>query len=190
MKFKSAILFVLLISFVPVFLQAQSNQINHKINIGIPEVALLGLVSEDENHVTLNVSAPDEAGNSIDFSTARPDNRIWINYSSINQNLQHSRKINAVIHGEIPAGVRLFVEASQATGRGKGKLGKPVGKVELSNQPAEVISDIGSCYTGKGISNGHLLAYILEADNSDSGITDLAQHQTSLQVVYTLTDHH
>lgn len=190
MKFIFAILFVLLISFVPVFLQAQSNQINHEINIGIPEVALLGLVSEDENHVTLNVSAPGEAGSSIDFSMVRPDNRIWINYSSVILNREHRRKINAVVYGEIPAGVRLFVEASQATGHGKGKLGKPAGRVALSDQPAEVISDIGSCYTGKGISTGHLLTYILEADDSDSGVTSLAQHQASLQVVYTLTDHH
>jgi hypothetical protein len=81
------------------------------------------------------------------------------------------------------------VEASQATGQGNGTIGQPIGKVALSGQPADVISGIGSCYTGKGVSNGHMLTYRLETDNSGESMADLAQHQSSLQVIYTLTDH-
>jgi hypothetical protein len=189
MKFMSAILPVLLIAFMPGILLAQSNQANHKVNIEIPEVALLGLVSEDAGQVSLDVSAPSEAGSTIDFSTAQPDNSFWINYSSIIRSQHHRRKVIAVIQGDIPAGVRLFVEASQATGNGNGKLGQPVGKVALSGQPADVISDIGSCYTGVGTSNGHLLTYRLEADEAGNNLQSLTQQQASLNVVYTLTDH-
>lgn len=185
----NAIFPVLLIAFLPAVLLAQSNQANHKVNIEIPEVALLGLVSEDAGQVNLNVSAPSEAGNTIDFSTSQPNNSLWINYSSIIRSQHHRRKVIAVIQGEIPSGVRLFVEASQATGQGNGKLGQPVGRVALSGQPADVISDIGSCYTGVGISNGHLLTYRLEADETDESLESLTQQQASLKVVYTLTDH-
>lgn len=185
----SAILPVFLIALLPAVVLAQSNQSSHKVNIEIPEVALLSLISEDAGHVNLNVSAPAEAGNTIDFSTAHPDNRFWINYSSIIRSQHHRRKVIAVLQGDIPAGVRLFVEASQATGQGNGKLGQPVGRVALSGQPADVISDIGSCYTGVGISNGHVLTYRLEADETGVNLESLTQQQASLQVVYTLTDH-
>jgi len=185
----SAILPVFLIALLPAVALAQSNQASHKVNIEIPEVALLGLVSEHAGQVNLNVSAPAEAGSTIDFSTAHPDNRFWINYSSIIRSQHHRRKVIAVVQGDIPAGVRLFVEASQATGQGNGKLGQPVGRVALSGQPADVISDIGSCYTGVGISNGHVLTYRLEADETGESLESLAQQQASLQVVYTLTDH-
>ncbi len=185
----SAILSVFLIVFLPLFLLAQSNQSSHKANIEIPEVALLGLVSEEAGQTNLTVSAPTEAGNKIDVSTAQQKNGVWLNYSSIIRSQNHRRKVIAVVQGEIPAGMQLFVEASQATGQGNGTMGQPIGKVALSGQPADVISDIGSCYTGKGVSNGHLLTYRLEADNSGVSMADLAQHQATLQVVYTLTDH-
>ena len=189
MKFLSAILSVLLIVFLPLFLIAQNNQSSHKVNIEIPEVALLGLVSEDAGQTNLTVSAPTEAGNKIDVSTVQQKNGVWLNYSSIIRGQNHRRKVIAVVQGEIPAGMRLFVEASQATGQGNGTIGQPIGKVALSGQPADVISGIGSCYTGKGVSNGHMLTYRLETDNSGESMADLAQHQSSLQVVYTLTDH-
>jgi hypothetical protein len=189
MKFLSFILSVLLIVFFPKFLLAQSNQSSHKVNIEIPEVALLSLVSEDVGQTSLTVSAPTEAGNKIDISRAQQKNRIWLNYSSIINSQNHRRKVIAVIQGEIPAGMQLFVEASQVTGQGNGTLGQSIGKVELSIQPADVISDIGSCYTGKGVSNGHLLTYKLETDNSGDKMAALVQHQASLQVIYTLTDH-
>lgn len=184
-----AILSVLLVIFLPLFLTAQSNQTSHRVNIEIPEVALLGLVSEDASQTNLTVSAPTEAGNKIDVSTTQQKNGVWLNYSSIIRSQNHRRKVVAVVQGEIPAGMRLFVEASQATGQGNGTMGQPIGKVALSEQPADIISGIGSCYTGKGISNGHLLTYRLETDNSGDSMADLTQHQASLQVVYTLTDH-
>jgi hypothetical protein len=189
MKFLNAIFPVLLIVFLPLFLQAQSNQSSHKANIEIPEVALLDLVSEEAGQTNLTVSAPTVAGNKLDVSTAQQNNGVWLNYSSIIRSQNHRRKVIAVVQGEIPAGLQLFVEASQPMGQGNGTIGQPIGKVALSGQPADVISDIGSCYTGKGVNNGHLLTYRLETDNSGDSMADLIQHQALLQVVYTLTDH-
>ncbi|HKL34590.1 MAG TPA: hypothetical protein VJ919_18765, partial [Tangfeifania sp.] len=61
--------------------------------------------------------------------------------------------------------------------------------VVLSNQPSDVIVDIGSCYTGKGINNGHYLTYKLEKDKSSESYAMLNQQNTSVNVVYTLTDY-
>ena len=87
-----------------------------------------------------------------------------------------------------PFFANLKVEASGASGTGKGDLGLSSGVVTLSNQPTEIISNIGSCYTGKGVNNGHLLKYKLEFDKSSVGNSQLFQTETSLNVIYTLTD--
>ncbi|MGC9353273.1 MAG: hypothetical protein ACP5D9_05510 [Mariniphaga sp.] len=189
MKFFSAIFFlVCLIVFIPFFGEGQSNRVDHKINIEIPEVALLGLVSEESGGINLMAVAPDEAGSPLNLAEIQNHNGIWLNYSSIIRSQNHRRKVVAVVLGEIPQGLRLVVEAAEASGGG-GMLGKPTGIVYLSEEPVDVISDIGSCYTGKGISAGHLLSYRLEPDNNLNNIVKQEQTQTTLQVVYTLTDH-
>ncbi len=88
----------------------------------------------------------------------------------------------------MPEGVQLVVEASEAEGSGKGKLGRPNGIVTLSNQPTEIITDIGSCYTGKGVNNGHYLSYKIKYNESANSYASLNTGPTSVQVVYTLTD--
>lgn len=189
MKFSGTIFFLICaIVFFPLFGKGQNGQADHKINIEIPEVALLGLVSGESGGINLMAVAPDEAGNPIHLAEIQHNNGIWINYSSIIRTQNHRRKVVAVVQGEIPAGLRLIVEATEASGGG-GMLGKPVGRVYLTGEPAEVISDIGSCYTGKGTNNGHLLSYHLEADDNAEDFANLARNQTTLNVVYTLTDH-
>lgn len=189
MKFLSAIiLFVNLIVFFPFSGEGQRRQADHKINIEIPEVALLGLVSEESGGINLMAAAPDEAGSPVNLAEIQNNQGIWINYSSIIRSQSHRRKVVAAVQGEIPEGLRLVVEAAEASGGG-GTLGKPAGKVYLSEEPAEVITNIGSCYTGKGASAGHLLSYRLEAVDNLNYFATGQQAQTTLQVVYTLTDH-
>ena len=94
-----------------------------------------------------------------------------------------------MIQGEIPKGIRVKLEASDVAGSGKGKTGQPTGVVTLSNEPSDVILNIGSCYTGKGLNNGHYLTYKMEFDEAADEYHQLASGQTSLNVIYTLTDH-
>jgi len=185
---KSAILTAVLLCWFALGSTAQDNTATHKINVQIPEVALLGLVSETQTEINLNTTSPAEAGNAVNFSNAT-NNQIWINYSSIISEATPKRKVIAMIQGEIPEGINLKVEASGATGSGKGRLGKPAGEVILTNQPTDVIVDIGSCYTGKGINNGHYLTYKIEKEESNGNYARLAQQQSSVNVVYTLTDY-
>ena len=185
MKLKTLIHIIIFL--LPVCSIAQNNSANHKIGIEIPEVALLGLVSDGAADIQINTLSPKEAGNSIEISNTQNKN-IWINYSSILARKDHKRKIIAMVQGEIPIGIRIKLEASEAVGSGKGETGQPTGIVILSNEPSDVILNIGSCYTGKGLNNGHHLTYKLEIDDSADEYAQLTHGQTSLNVIYTLTD--
>lgn len=188
MNLKAAISTVVLICWITFSGYAQDNPATHKINVRIPEVALLGLVSETQTEINLNTTTPAEAGNAVNFSNVT-NNQIWINYSSIISEATPKRKVIAMVQGEMPDGITLKVEASRVTGSGKGRLGKPAGEVTLTNQPTDVIVDIGSCYTGKGVNNGHYLTYRLDKDKADRNYAQLARQQSSVNVVYTLTDY-
>uniref|UniRef100_UPI00321696A7 hypothetical protein n=1 Tax=uncultured Draconibacterium sp. TaxID=1573823 RepID=UPI00321696A7 len=188
MKLKATIFTLLLLGLISLKSYSQNSTVSHKISVDIPEVALLGLVAETQTEITLNAVAPDEAGNAVDF-TSRSNQRIWINYSSIHSEVAQKRKVIAVVQGEIPKGVILKVEASEYSGIGKGKFGKSAGAVTLSNQPTDVIVDIGSCYTGKGVNNGHYLTYNLQQNASGANYAQLSQSQTAVNVLYTLTDY-
>lgn len=166
---------------------AQTSSADHKVNVDIPEIALLGLVAETNTAIAIKTNLPSEAGQSVGFNVSE-ENRVWLNYSSIVSRVGLTRKIVATVSGDIPAGVVLKVEASEVVGSGKGKLGKPAGVVALSGTPTDVIVDIGSCFTGKGVSNGHYLTYSLESDASLNDMAMLAQAQSSFDVVYTISD--
>lgn len=188
MRLKFTISFVVLLGIASFKCLAQSDMAEHKINIQIPEVALLGLVAESSTDVTLQTSLPNEAGETILLDEETSSQGIWINYSSIISTSTPKRKVEAFVQGEIPQGITLKVQASEFSGSGKGKLGKSSGLVTLSNQPADVIVDIGSCYTGKGANNGHYLTYKLE-QNEDADVYALSEQNSSVNVVYTLTDY-
>lgn len=189
MKFFSATLWVIsLVVLAPLISEGQTSQVNHKVNIEIPEVALLGLVSEESGLINLMAEAPGEAGDPISLENIQQEKRVWLNYSSIIRSENHRRKVMAAVQGEIPVGLRLVVEATEASGSGGGMLGKSAGKVYLSSEPVEVITDIGSCFTGKGVNTGHLLSYRLESENNVNNLAALNQNQVTLQVLYTLTD--
>ncbi len=177
--------YIIVLLILPCVTNAQNNEAKHRIELEIPEVALLGLISENGNDIHLNAISPTEAGNSIQNIDSQ-DESLWLNYSSIITGQNHSRKIVAMIQGQIPEGVYIKVEASTATGIGKGKKGTSAGVVTLSNEPSEVITDIGSCYTGKGINNGHFLTYKLEIDENQ--YSQLSNKLEPLNIIYTLTD--
>lgn len=178
---------LILIIWLPVFGHAQSNTVNHKIDIEIPEVALLGLATEGSADIDFNINSPEEAGNSINLNDVQKSN-VWINYSSVITHSNHKRKVVAMVSGELPYGFRLMVEASGVTGSGKGKLGQSKGFIALTNEPAELITDIGSCFTGKGAKNGHSLTYKIELDETANNFASMSQVHSSVHIIYTLTD--
>ena len=161
-----------------------------QISIEIPEVAILDLESSKGSTIEFRPEAGREAGMAVDFSK-QLNSDLWINYSSIvSKQTQPNRGISVQItSGSIPAGLRLSVTASDYTGIGDGEMGRPTQTVALSRQSREVISGIGSAYTGNGVQNGHQLTYQLELGEASGSYEKLDFDASSTVVItYTFTD--
>ena len=188
MNLKAVPLVVIFLLCMPLIVYSQGMEAQHKVNVAIPQVALLDLVSETPANGNFSSSSSAEARDIVRFQDSEKTG-IWVNYSSIVRNQNHRRKVVAMVQGEIPEGMKLKVKASGFSGSGKGRMGEPEGEITLSHQPSDIIVDIGSCYTGTGVNNGHHLTYTIEQKGQPSGYAQLPQEQTFVNVVYTLTDY-
>ena len=185
MKCRIAISFFLIGFLVANFCPARDKEASHKARVVIPEVALIALQFEGTSALDMVGNAPDMAGDQVSLKSAN-SSKVWLNYSSVVAKDQ-KRKVTATVVGEVPEGVILRLTAMEITGQGRGEMGRSNGKLTLSNNPTDIISGIGSCYTGEGIQNGHLLSYEVEIDPDQLYQNNPAQEAT-LSVVYTLTD--
>ncbi len=185
MKFFLFILFLASI-FLSKVAVSQSDVTSHSIKIEIPRVALLGLLSEDSKEINYEVDNPNTAGNSIRYEKVK--NKIWLNYSSIIRSKNQKRKIVASIKDALPSGFSLKLSTHKTANSGTGELGVPANEVTLSNVPSDIITGIGSCYTGKGTNKGYLLKYTLEFDKSSANYALLSSKSFQLNILYTLTD--
>ena len=175
--------------FSTTLLAQDTNNATHDVVIQIPEVALLDLESDTGDAITLGPTAPTEAGEAVTFPAQ--DNSIWLNYSSIVGSLSEpSRNISVQITtGVTPAGTILSVTAGTDAGGGDGNVGSPVEEVVLSNEVQDIITNIGSSYTGDGVNKGHNLLYSLNL-SPEAGSYALLDFDNSeaIEITYTLSD--
>ena len=159
---------------------------NHNVKFSIPEIALLDIESGNKsNDITLTVEAPTEAGESL-----------WLNYTSIVNKNKSSKDNNRnvavkISNGTVPGGLNLNVQAQKASSDGKGDKGSPVGTtLTLSSNDQDIITGIGSCYTGNGDGKGHQLVYSLELakDGDAFGELDNDLDNTEITITYTISD--
>jgi len=180
--------------FTGMFFSAQAQTDNatasHEVSIKIPEVAILD-VEPANNSFALAPTKPDEAGLALDFSNAI-NSDLWLNYSSIvGATSDASRTIDVKVgEGAIPDGLLLKVTASADNGSGDGKMGAPNAlPITLSNTAQEIITGIGSCYTGSPENNGHQLTYALELDGAAGSYEKIDFDQsTTIKIVYTISE--
>ena len=184
--YKNIALFLFLIVFGN--LSAQDNQGSHKINLSIPEVALINVYSND--NINLGNTSVIEAGQAINMEDT--NNSVWINYSSIiGSPSQPGRDISIRIsEGSIPDGVKLYVKVAKDMGAGAGEMGKPISTTqELNENPLTIITDIGSAYTGAGANKGNNVQYTLKLSDEPNTYAKLEFDQSNILVInYTLTD--
>ncbi len=184
--YKNIALFLFLLVFGN--LSAQDNHEGHKIDLKIPEVALINVYSNSA--ISLGNTTVIEAGKSINIEDT--NNSVWINYSSIvGSQTQPSRDITIRIsEGTIPAGVKLYVKVAEDRGAGSGKMGKPMSTTqELTKNPLTIITDIGSAYTGAGANKGNNVQYSLKLSDEPNAYANLdSDHSNTLVIKYTLTD--
>lgn len=188
---KQIFLSVVLLGVVSLSVNAQgdTNQNAHNVVIGVPAVALLDLEAASSTSITLGPTAPTEAGLPVTFNAV--DTSIWINYSSIiGSTTEPSRLVTAQItDGTVPAGTQLKVLAASASGSGDGTMGAPSAQVTLTSSAQNVITGIGSSYTGNGVNNGHNLSYSLNLIASSGSYAQLDfDNSDTVTITYTLSD--
>ena len=180
--------FLLAVSFI--YAQADTNENNHQLRITIPEIALINVQSSLQTNIKLGNGSVVEAGQALKIDES--DKSIWINYSSIiGSKSDPSRNVTIQIsEGTIPNGINLFVKATKDSGSGGGKMGIPNNKMQvLTSNPLNIISQIGSSYTGVGTSKGHNIEYILKLKKEKGSYAKLDFDQsTTLVINYTLSD--
>ena len=191
MKISKKILFFIIWTLSSATIIAQDNNTaTQQVVINVPEVALIDLESNTGTTIQVNPETPNEAGMAVDFSDAT-NSSIWINYSSIvNSKFDPARNITAQItSGSVPAGLALSLVASHDAGRGDGTMGTPTSKINLNQSAQNIITGVGSAYTGNGVRKGHKLTYSLELDNQSGSYAKLdADQSNTLTITYTLTD--
>ena len=134
----------------------------------------------DRSTMTFDMTAILVAGNHTEMVV---DNTQWLNYSfELNPADPYASITVAISSGTIPSGMEIYVQAGYYNGSGRGKAGRPTGKIKIGNIPNVVINDIGSMNTGHGKHQGHQLTLSIV-------ITDYALLQPgdyTLNLQYTL----
>lgn len=176
-------LVVLLLLFTnKAFSQMERRELN--VRFSIPEIAIVD-IEPGLRSIEFSILPSAEPGG---YPVVRQSGKklLWINYSSALNKFNSSRSIVAQIsQGVLPDGISLSLEASQYNGSGRGQLGVSTGKTNITIEPRVIITNIGSCFTGNGINNGHSL-------NFSVNITDLSKisaiETTELTIRYTISD--
>lgn len=183
--YKITVLIVLLMGLIT-STYAQLNAFKElEVNFTIPPVALLDIEPGVNNTIYFTVVPASESGASPRIENTS-NQTLWLNYSSATERVGASRAVVAQISGgSLPEGVVLSVKASAYTGNGDGDLGRSTNKVQLSNQPRAILTNIGNCYTGDGTGNGHSLTFTIDvSDYSQISSADDA----AFTILYTIRD--
>ena len=178
------------ILFATTVINAQdTNEDSHTIAIGIPQVALLDIESTTGTTISLTATAPTEAGEKVVFNQTNSD--LWINYSSI-VGSESTRAVSVQITGgAVPDGLALSVVAAEDVNQGEGTTGTASAEIVLSNENApNIITGVGSAYTGNGANKGHNLTYKIAQDNEDDDAYSKLRFDQSptITITYTLSD--
>ena len=162
----------------------------HNLIINLPEVALLDLEAAGAKDISLGPDAPTEAGEALDFSN-ESNSELWINHSSI-VGAKSDPKKNITVQitsGALPSAMLLSVVVHKDAGAGDGTIGTPTTSLVLNNKAQNIITGLGSAYTGNGPTRGHRLTYSLAFDTKKGAHTNLDfDRANTLTITYTLSD--
>jgi len=160
---------------------AQNNVAKMSLNLDIPAVSIIDFAGTD-NKILINSGKGAEQ--IINPSTL---DRTWLNYSSIvEENTTNIISVN-LSAWNLPSNMAIRLKVGENAGAGAGATGKPVGQILLSKYPQQVITGIGSCYTGRGIRKGHQLTYTWEGLFPVEDADDDSMENIEIAVTYTIT---
>jgi len=161
---------------------------SHSVAVTIQEVAIVGITSSATDGDTSLDLSPDqitEAGKGLDVSSIS-DNSLWLNYSSIIASDGVTRSIGVKLDNELNDGYSLKLTVGDDAGNGAGTMGTAAAQVTLSTSESDIVTGIGSSYTGAGANNGRQLTYTLEIDEAAYG--DIYATTETVNITYTITE--
>ena len=164
-----------------------TNEAGHAVAITIPTVALVDVEDGTNEANSINLSPTItglDAGQEVEFSAAT-NSSFYLNYTSIVASEQ-TRDIRVQLsESTLPTGVTIVLSASESAIGGKGTKGTGVSDITLETASAkDIVTGIGSCYTGTGI-KGHQLTYKLAFN--DDNYASLLAGSYGATVTYTIT---
>ncbi len=160
---------------------SQNNVAKMSINLDIPAVSIIDFAGTD-NKISFNSGKGSEQ-----IVTPSTLDKTWLNYSSIvEENSTNIISVN-LSAWNLPTNMAIRLKVGENAGAGAGATGKSVGQILLSKYPQQVITGIGSCYTGRGIRKGHQLTYSWEGLMPAIDDDDDLMNNIEIAVTYTIT---
>ncbi len=148
----------------------------HDVTMNVSSISRLGLSSTAT--VALNIDTATTVGDIPDPDT---DSSKYIQYTVVN-NLTTARRVTVqVTAGAVMAGCRLEVEASEPTTTNRGDS---AGAVAVDGTARDLITNIHSCATGYGATDGSNLTFTLSVDDVEALDTD---NSATVTLTYTIT---
>ncbi|HEY5510301.1 MAG TPA: hypothetical protein VIK10_04655 [Prolixibacteraceae bacterium] len=165
-----------------IMVQGQTNAATNGLSLGLPELNLLSSASTSINLQLTTAVAGAAVKSSISDSTAR------VKISSVVA-AAATRKISAKVTGTIPGGTKLLLRALNPNSNFGGNMGNLIGSdVQLSTSDADIVTNIGSCYSSTGSDDGYVLKYTWGLNNPASTYGDVrATSGTAITVTLTLS---
>jgi len=152
---------------------------SHIVTMQVLDIALLRIIPGD---ITLTIGPPAIPGMPPGDAT---DSTCRVQYTAlVPSGMSRIITVAWAVGDVAPAGTTLRVTATPAN-LGGGNEGASAGSVDISSSPTNVVTGIGSCYTGIGAAEGAQLAYVLAVTTPASLVSGETRQAT---VTYTLTD--
>lgn len=180
-------------AFVAFFLTLTSNAQDtgtdtHTIGVKIPAIAILDIEGGTGSPANIDIdfteAATKEAGTDMLTGPASSNTELWLNYSSIVASTL-SNKVQVSIDALLD-GMDIKVTAGTLSATGEGDRGGSAGEVTLSTTDQDVVTSIGSCYTGDGTSSGRNLTYSIAPKTGDYGSIVANPTGHTITVTYTI----
>ena len=154
---RTIFLTIILISFslVPMSVFAQKNNTAQmRLTVSIPALALIDFEGNDR---LITFNSPNQVEQIITPATL---NQTWLNYSSIIEKGMTNYITVHISSGSLPPESSVYLQIGNDNGAGAGNMGRPATQITLSKYPQNIITNIGSCFTGRGRDKGHQLTYL------------------------------
>ncbi len=171
---------------------------SHNVEVNVSPFAIIDIeTTGGSNDITLATDVSGlEAGAEVDFNSVS-NSDLWLNYTAVagqtgggngngngNSSPLNTRKVT-VETDQVIAGLDIKLLVGNDAGNGAGTKGSATGSaVTLSTTAQDIITGIGTAYTGDGANSGHNLTYSLEASDYEA----LVSASNTITVTYTITE--